>query len=124
MTTTYNWVISQMQTKPQEGNLIDVVVKVYWMRKATAIDGNKTYYAETFDVMQCATPSETDFTAYPDLTFEQVCGWLDAGIDVAVIDEYLDSQIDAQANPPLVILPNPWIPIPTTTTTSTTIVPE
>ena len=124
MTTTYNWAVSQMETKPQEGNLTDVVIKVYWTRQATAIDGNNTYYAQVSDMMECATPSETDFTAYPDLTFEQVCGWLDAGVDVAVRDEYLDSQIDAQVNPAVIVLPNPWIVIRTTTTTSTTIVPE
>ena len=60
--------------------------------------------------MGCQTPSETDFTAYPDLTFEQVCSWLDAGLDVASIDAGLQQNIDNQINPPVVARPLPWVP--------------
>jgi hypothetical protein len=108
MTTEYTWVISQMDTKVQEGNLNDVVVKIYWGRQVVAIDGDNKYYANKFDAMYCSAPSETDFTAYPDLTFEQVCGWLEAGLDVAQIDADLHAKIQSQINPPIVILPNPW----------------
>ena len=124
MTTEYNWVVSQMDTKPQEGNLIDVVVTVHWRRNATAVDGDKTYFADTYGSMACATPSETDFTAYPDLTFEQVCGWLDAGNDVEALNANLDGQIENQIDPPIIVLPNPWNETSTTTTSTTTIAPE
>jgi hypothetical protein len=110
METIYSWQVSQMDTNPQEGNLIDVVVTVHWRRNAVAVDGDKTYYADTYGAMGWATPSETDFTAYPDLTFEQVCGWLDAGNDVEALNANLDSQIENQINPPLIVLPNPWLP--------------
>jgi len=110
MTTTYEWSVSQMDTKPQEGNLIDVVVTVHWRRNAVAVDGDKTYYGDIYGAMGCATPSETDFTAYPDLTFEQVCGWLDAGNDVEALNANLDAQIENQINPPIIVLPNPWLP--------------
>lgn len=108
MTTTYSWQIPQMDTKPQEGNLNDVVVTVHWIRIAVAIDGDKEYKASSYGTMACQTPSETDFTAYPDLTFEQVCGWLDAGLDVPAIDAGLDGDIENQINPPIIVLPNPW----------------
>jgi hypothetical protein len=110
METIYSWQVSQMDTKPQEGNLIDVVVNIHWRRNAVAVDGDKTYYADTYGAMGCATPSETDFTAYPDLTFEQVCGWLDAGNDVEALNANLDAQIENQINPPIIVLPNPWLP--------------
>ena len=113
MTTTYNWVVSQMDTKPQEGNLTDVVVTVHWRRNALSVDGEKTYFADVYGAMACATPSETDFTAYPDLTFEQVCGWLDAGNNVEELNANLDDQIENQINPPIIVLPNPWIPVET-----------
>ena len=113
MTTNYAWVVSQMDTKPQEGELTDVVVTVHWRRNAVAIDGEKTYYADTYGAMACPAPSETDFTAYPDLTFEQVCGWLDAGNDVEALNANLDAQIQNQINPPIIVLPNPWISTPT-----------
>jgi hypothetical protein len=108
METIYSWQVSQMDTKPQEGNLIDVVVTIHWRRNATAIDGDNTYFADVYGSMACATPSETDFTAYPDLTFEQVCSWLDAGNDVEALNANLDAQIENQINPPIIVLPNPW----------------
>jgi hypothetical protein len=124
METVKSWVVSQMDTKPQEGNLIDVVVTVHWRRNATAVDGDKTYFADIYGSMACATPSETDFTAYPDLTFEQVCGWLDAGNDVEALNANLDGQIENQIDPPIIVLPNPWNETSTTTTSTTTIAPE
>ena len=108
MTTTYEWVVSQMDTAPSLDGLTDVVVTVHWRRNATAIDGDKTYFADVYGAMACATPSETDFTAYPDLTFEQVCSWLDAGNDVEALNANLDAQIENQINPPIIVLPNPW----------------
>jgi hypothetical protein len=112
MATEYAWVISQMDTKPQEGELNDVVSTVHWRRQATLVDGDNTYTAETYGAMGCATPSETDFTAYPDLTFEQVCGWLEAANDVEALNSSLDAQIENQINPPIVAYPLPWTPAP------------
>jgi hypothetical protein len=97
-----------MDTAPSLDGLTDVVVTVHWRRNATAIDGDKTYFADVYGAMACATPSETDFTAYPDLTFEQVCSWLDAGNDVEALNANLDAQIENQINPPIIVLPNPW----------------
>jgi hypothetical protein len=108
METMYNWVVSQMDTAPSLDGLTDVVVTVHWRRNAVAVDGDNTYFADTYGAMACATPSDTDFTAYPDLTFEQVCGWLDAGLDVEALNANLDAQIENQINPPIIVLPNPW----------------
>jgi hypothetical protein len=102
------WVITSLDTKPQEGNLMDVVVTVNWRRIDTEIVDDKEYYTDVYGSMPCATPSETDFTAYPDLTYEQVCGWLDAGLDVSQIDEILDFQLNNLINPPIVVLPLPF----------------
>jgi len=108
MTTTYEWVVSQMDTAPSLDGLTDVVVTVHWRRNAIAVDGDKTYFSDVYGSMGCQTPSGTDFTAYPDLTFEQVCGWLDAGNDVEALNANLDAQIENQINPPIIVLPNPW----------------
>jgi len=104
MSTTYQWVINQMDTKPTEDGLTDVVVVVHWVR--TAQDGEIN--VSSYGTMGCQTPSETDFTAYPDLTYEQVCSWLDAGLDVPAIDLGLDQQIENIINPPIIVLPLPW----------------
>lgn len=108
MAIVYNWVISQMDEVPQEGSLLDVVVTVHWRRNATTEVDGKVYAADVYGSMGCTTPSATDFTAYPDLTFEQVCGWLDAGLDVPALNANLDSQLENLINPPIISLPLPW----------------
>jgi hypothetical protein len=104
MSTTYQWVINQLDTAPSEDGLTDVVKVVNWTRKAQDGEINVSVYGS----MGCTTPSETDFTAYPDLTYEQVCGWLDAGLDKEAIDLGLDKQIENIINPPIIVLPLPF----------------
>jgi hypothetical protein len=104
MATTYKWVIVQMDTAPQENQNLDVVKVVHWRYEAE--DG--TYNADVYGAMGCATPSDTDFTAYEDLTYEQVCEWLVAGNDVDALQSNLATQIKNQKNPPIVNLPLPW----------------
>ena len=104
METTYKWVVSQLDTAPSEDGLTDVVKTVHYRYQAE--DGQ--YSAEVYGTMACATPSETDFTAYADLTYEQVCEWLEAGLDVQALETNLEAQIEYQKNPPIVNLPLPW----------------
>jgi hypothetical protein len=109
---TYQWIINQMDTKPTEDGLTDVVVVVHWTRTAETFFGGEPINVSCYGSMGCTTPSSTDFTAYTDLTYEQVCGWLDAGLDVASIDLGLDKQIENIINPPIIVLPLPWqVPI-------------
>ncbi len=103
------WIISSMETKPQEDGLTDVVVVVNWVRLASTIVDEKEYNTSNYGAMACQTPSATDFTAYPDLTYEQVCGWLDAGLPVDEIDANLDVQLENLINPPVVTLPLPFV---------------
>lgn len=106
--TNFKWVINQLDTKPTEDTLTDVVVCVHWSRIAEQVIDNETISVYSYSTMACGTPSETDFTAYADLTFEQVCSWLEAGLDVATIDAGLEQQIDNIINPPVINLPLPW----------------
>lgn len=111
--STKNWVINQLDTAPSLDGLTDVVVVVHWTRTAETFFGAEPLLVSSYGTMNCTTPSSTDFTAYPDLTYDQVCGWLDAGLDVPVIDAGLDGQIENIINPPIVVLPLPWAPEPT-----------
>jgi len=108
MSTIYQWQINQLDTKPKEGELLNVVVCVNWTRTATKYVGAEPILVSVYGAMSCSTPSATDFTAYPDLTYDQVCSWLDAGLDVAELDLNLDAQIENIINPPVVTLPLPW----------------
>ena len=100
----YSWQISQLDTAPQEGNLNDVVKTVHWRYKA--VDGD--YQAETYSSFACGEPSPNDFTAYPDLTEQDVIGWLESGLDIDSMKESLANQIEALKNPPIVVKPLPW----------------
>lgn len=105
MAVEFKWIIVQLDTKPQEEGLQDVVSNVHWRRNAS--DGK--FIAESYGSMSCQTPSSTDFTAYSDLKQEQVESWLEAGLDVKTIDNNLIEEIELQKNPPIVVLPLPWI---------------
>ena len=107
--TTYNWVVNQLDTIPSIDGLTDVVSVIHWTRTAEQYVGGEPINVSSYGTMGCQTPSETDFTAYPDLTFEQVCSWLDLGLDVAAIDLGLDGQIENIINPPIIVLPLPWV---------------
>lgn len=104
MSVNYQWQIVQLDTKPKEGELLDVVICVHWVRIATQGE----IVVSSYGTMGCATPSATDFTAYPDLTYDQVCSWLDSGLDVQAIDLNLDQQIENIINAPIIVLPLPF----------------
>jgi hypothetical protein len=109
MAIVYNWVVSAMDEYPTTpDNLDDVVFNVHWRRNATETLGDKTYFADVYGSLAVPAPSAEDFTPYADLTFEQVCGWLDEGLDVEATDAGLATQIENLINPPVVSLPLPW----------------
>ena len=105
---TFTWVINQLDTKPTEDGLTDVVVTVHYTRNAEQYFGGEPINVSSYGTMPCQTPSSTDFTAYPDLTYDQVCSWLNAGLNVEAIDLGLQSEIDNIINPPIIVLPLPW----------------
>lgn len=108
MAISYNWVISSMEEYPTSEGLSDVVFKVHYRRQASEVDGDKTYFAETYSVLSVPAPAPEDFVPYNQLTEAIVEEWLDAGLDVAAIDASLAIQIADQKNPKVVSLPLPW----------------
>ena len=109
MAIVYNWVVSSMIEYPTTpDNLTDVVFQVNWRRGASTIVDEKNYYVDVFGVLPVPAPSPENFTPYADLTFEQVCGWLEAGLNTEEIDAGLAVQLQNLINPPAVSLPLPW----------------
>lgn len=104
----YNWIISAMENYPKADGLDNVVFQVHYRRQANEVDGEKTWFAETYSVVNVPAPSPDDYTPYEDLTFEQVCGWLEGILDVQAIDDSLANQIEEQKNPKVLQLPLPW----------------
>lgn len=111
MANTYNWMIASMQCYPEKDGLSDVVFIVHWHRQAT--DG--THNADVYGSQPLTLDPAEPFTPYEDLTFEQVCGWLEGAMGeerVAELDAELDRQIENQINPPIISPPLPWAPPP------------
>jgi len=104
----FSWIISQLDTAPQDGDLNDVVKTIHWRYQGTEVVGDKTYTAEVYSSYGCPQPSDTDFTAYPDLTEADVVSWLEDGLDVSSLQANLNLQIENQKNPPIVNLGLPW----------------
>jgi hypothetical protein len=98
-----------MEEYPTTGSLTDVVFNVHWRRNATETVDDTQYFADVYGSLSVPAPSAENFTPYEDLTFEQVCGWLEAGLDVESLDANLEAQIENQINPPVVSLPLPWV---------------
>jgi hypothetical protein len=119
METTYTWIIEQMQCKQQEGELTDVVIKVNWVRKASATKDGIEYSVTIPGIQDFTQPDPENFIPYDQLTYEQVCGWLEESMNMTMIDTPLYNQLNLIVNPPLIVLPLPWEPTPTPTPTST-----
>lgn len=104
----FDWIISAMDCKIHEGEMTDVVQTVHWRYNATDVVDEKTYFAEMYGATQVGEPTPDDFTSYPDLTKEQVVGWLESELDVESMQENLTKQIELQINPIDVTLPPPF----------------
>jgi hypothetical protein len=102
------WFINQMESLPSDGDLKDFVIYVYWTRFAKETINEKEYQASVYGSQSFSKDDVTNFIPYEDLTYDIVCGWLDASLDVEALDLNLDQQIENQVNPPIVILPLPF----------------
>jgi hypothetical protein len=103
------WFINQLECVPQDGDLSDFVVIVHWSRFAKETINEIEYTANLYSTQSFSTDDVTNFVPYDQLTYEIVCGWLDQSIDVVSLDLNLDQQIENQVNPPIVVLPLPFV---------------
>jgi len=109
MANTKQWEIAALDCKPSVDTLTDVVSTIHWRKKATEVVDDKTYVSSMYGACTVGAPDAENFTAFADLTEEEVIAWLEATLDVEAIDNALDAQIDIQKNPPIVTKKAPWI---------------
>lgn len=100
------WTISQLDCKPQEDGLTDVVVTAHWQCTGTQDE----YSAQVYGTASFALEQGAGFTPYADLTQDQVLGWCYAsGVDKDATEANVNSQLEAQINPPIITPPLPWV---------------
>ena len=103
---TISWIIERLFCKPVEGTHTDVVITADWRCNGT----EQTYSGTCYGTCSFAPPTGS-FTPYPDLTEQQVLDWCFAnGVDQAAIEANVANQIQNQIDPPVVVLPLPWLP--------------
>ena len=103
---TILWLIERLLCKPLEGSNPDVVITADWRCNGT----DETYSGTCYGSCSFAPPSGS-FTPYEDLTQDQVLQWCyENGVDKTAIEANVTLQIENQINPPVVCLPNPWVP--------------
>ncbi len=120
MAVTHTWSVSdQLQTRTQDG-LSEVVFSVVWRLYSEETVGDKTYSISSANQISLNTDNldPATFTAFADLTEDQVVGWAKATIDAnaaegegvtcAEWEAGHDRNIAKQINPPTAVETAPW----------------
>jgi hypothetical protein len=111
METNFKWVISQLNCAVESEGLPNVINTIHWRYNATKVEGDKTYFAETYGASSVAQPNPQNFTPYADVTEQEVINWLEQILPVEEMQLSLEANIDLQINPVEVTLPLPWAPV-------------
>ena len=111
-TTNFQWVISQLNCAVESEGLSDVINVIHWRYNATQVDGDKTWFADTYGSSSVSQPNPQNFIPYPDVTEAEVIGWLEEILPVEAMQLSLENNIALQINPVEVTLPLPWLPVP------------
>jgi len=95
MEKTFNILITHMDIYPSKDGLTNAVKKVYW--KVDCLHEGKYYYKTGGHVLPAA--SDTDFTAFENLTKDQVLSWLTGSVDFDAVKSELSEEIDEALHP-------------------------
>jgi hypothetical protein len=111
-TTNFLWVISQLNCAVESEGLPNVINVIHWRYQATQVDGDKTWFAETYGASSVAQPNPQNFVPYEDVTEAEVISWLEEILPVDAMQASLEANIALQITPTEVTLPLPWAPAP------------
>jgi hypothetical protein len=124
MAVTHTWSVSdQLQTRTQDG-LSEVVFSVVWNLSSEEIVDGTTYTISSANQISLNTDNldPATYTAFADLTEDQVVGWakdtIDAnaaegeGVVCAEWEAGHDRNIAKQINPPTAVETAPWVVVP------------
>jgi len=113
MTISYQWAVNSMTAYPEAEGETNVVFQIAWVCSAT--DG--TYNSASYGSVDTTYVAGSLFTAYNDLTINQVNGWVATALGpdgIAKAQADCDAAIAAQQDTNLPVTPPlPWnIPTP------------
>lgn len=113
MSATITWKVGTMECYPTYQQEKDVVFTVHWDCLGAETVNNITYNGRVYGATAVTFNSGSSFTPYDKLTQEQVLSWVWDAIGTEQKTSYennVQTQINNQINPPVVILPLPWAP--------------
>lgn len=111
--TEFKFVISALNCAVESEGLPNVINVIHWRYQATQVDGEKTWFAETYGATSVGQPNPQNFVPYEDVTEAEVISWLEATLPIDAMKEGLEANIELQINPKEVSLPLPWVSTPT-----------
>jgi|TARA_B110000211_G_scaffold53475_1_gene59062 hypothetical protein len=100
MATTYTWSYDQIERVLLEDSLADVIQTIHW--RITGVDGD--FYDTRYGSVALWRPDATDFTAFADVTQDQVKAWVLEGLEEqddteASLQTGIQESIDIQQTP-------------------------
>lgn len=101
----YKWNFPAFDCKVQEEGMEKVVTTVHWRYSGT--DENDVT-AEIYGAQAVGEPTPDAFTPYPELSEEQVIGWMESVLDIEEMQANIATQIDLIASPITITLPPPF----------------
>jgi len=102
-----------MECYPTYEQNIDVVFTVHWDCLGSEVVSGSTYNGRVYGATGVTYHSGSTFTPYNQLSQDDVLGWVWDSMGTDQKSNYENSvqtQINNQINPPVVILPLPWTP--------------
>lgn len=100
----YTWHINKLEVYPLFNGFKNVVKKIHY----TLVAKENEFSSWKRGIFICNINSENNFTDYKDLTFEQICEWIETELDIIQIKTDLVNEIENQKNPPLEECEIPW----------------
>ena len=102
---TYKWEFPAFDCSLDKEGMEKVVTTVHWRYSGTDEDGIS---AGTYGAQPVGEPNPDAFTPYPDLSKDQVIGWMESVIDMEEMNGNIIKQIELIKNPIQITLPAPW----------------
>ena len=98
------WFISKMEVEKSENNLNNIVKVIYWQK----IREQYGFISIVNGELNCPDPNPDNFIDYNNLTFDEVCNWLEQNLDLITIDLALTEDINNQINPKIIDIGLPF----------------
>jgi hypothetical protein len=111
METNFQWVISQLNCAVESEGLPNVINVIHYRYNATKVEGDKTYFAETYGAVNVSQPNPQTFIPYEDVTEQEIINWLEQILPIEAMQSSLEANIALQINPVEVTLLLPWAPV-------------